>query len=117
MFHIALTTLTSSAHSGELRPIAPSYLTTILEALLNTLVSHSLPHTDAPLTSLLVALEEDHEVRRDVTRQILGWFGRINEGELGSTWEMDVAAVVREVGLGILRTYKVGMDSLRTSFA
>ncbi|KAH9858570.1 sister chromatid cohesion protein Dcc1 [Lenzites betulinus] len=91
---------------GELRPIAPSYLTTILEALLNTLVSHSLPHTDAPLTSLLVALEEDHEVRRDVTHQILGWFGRVDEGELGSTWEMDVAAVVREVGLGILRTYK-----------
>ncbi|KAI0829916.1 sister chromatid cohesion protein Dcc1 [Trametes gibbosa] len=91
---------------GELRPIAPSYLTTILEALLNTLVSYSLPHTDAPLTPLLVALEEEHEVRRDVTRQILGWFGRVDEGELGSTWEMDVAAVVREVGLGILRAYK-----------
>lgn len=40
------------------------------------------------------------------------WFGRVTpkEGHGGEDgkWEMDVNAVVKEVGLGILRTYKNG---------
>lgn len=91
----------------ELRPIAPSHLRTILELLLNSLVSESLDHTAAPLTTLLVALEDAHDIPRAVTRQVMAWFGRIDEGALGSTWEMDADAVVREVGLGILRSYRV----------
>ena len=37
-------------------------------------------------------------------RQVMQWFGRIAEDD---TWAMDVEAVVREVGLGILRAYRV----------
>ncbi|EIW62603.1 uncharacterized protein TRAVEDRAFT_112797 [Trametes versicolor FP-101664 SS1] len=90
----------------ELRPIAPSHLTKILECLLINLVSQSLPYTDAPLMPLIHALEDDHDVPRDITRQVMSWFGRIDEGQLGSTWEMDADAVVREIGLGILRAHR-----------
>ena len=93
------------ALTGELRPIARSHLTTILELILTNLVSLSLPHTAAPIATLLSALEDDHDIRRVVSRQVLGWFGRVDEGK--ATWEMDVDAVIREVGLGILRAYRV----------
>lgn len=33
----------------------------------------------------------------------MGWFGEINDGQ----WNLDVNATVREVGLGILRAYRV----------
>ena len=102
------TSLTCEAYDthvfvDELRPIAPSHLTTILELLLNCLVSLSLPHQAAPVEDLAAALEHDHEVRRDVTRQVMAWFGEVNAG----LWTMDVDAMVREVGVGILRAYKV----------
>ncbi|KAI0356391.1 hypothetical protein OH77DRAFT_1589352 [Trametes cingulata] len=90
---------------GELRPIAPSYLTTILEYLLNSLVSESLSHANASVTTLLRALE-DHDVPRDVTRQVMAWFGRMQGSGGSETWEMDVDAVVREIGLGILRSHR-----------
>ncbi|KAI0768752.1 sister chromatid cohesion protein Dcc1 [Trametes elegans] len=89
---------------GELRPIAPSHLTTILELLLTSLVSLSLSHAAAPVTPLLSALEDEHEIRREVVRQVMAWFGDIEGG--GATWKMDADAVVREVGLGILRAHK-----------
>lgn len=100
-----------SACIDELRPIAPSHLTKILECLLINLVSQSLPYTDAPLMPLIHALEDDHEVPRDITRQVMCWFGRIDEGQLGSTWEMDADAVVREIGLGIMRAHRVSTMS------
>ncbi|CAL1707413.1 unnamed protein product [Somion occarium] len=87
---------------GELRPIAPSYLTQILELLLNHLVSTSIPHQAAPLVALSSALETDHEIRRDVSEQVMAWFGQIDDG----IWKLDVNATVKEVGLGILRAYK-----------
>ena len=87
----------------ELRPIAPSHLTTILELLLNYLVSLSLPHDAANVENLLAALEDDHEVKREVSRQVMSWFGEVKEGK----WAMDVDATVKEVGVGILRAYKV----------
>ncbi|KAI0666542.1 sister chromatid cohesion protein Dcc1 [Trametes maxima] len=91
---------------GELRPLALSHLTTILELLLTNLVSLSLPHTAAPVSPLLAALEDDHDIRREVARQVMAWFGRIAPDGSGSEkWEMDVNAVVKEVGLGILRTH------------
>ncbi|KAI8975859.1 sister chromatid cohesion protein Dcc1 [Trametes punicea] len=92
---------------GELRPIAPSHLTTILELLLTNLVSLSLLYTAAPVSTLLTALEDEHEIRRDVARQVMTWFGRISEqSSKDETWEMDADAVVREVGLGILRVHR-----------
>lgn len=35
----------------------------------------------------------------------MGWFGEVGEDR----WKMDVVATVREVGLGILRAFKVRM--------
>ena len=93
-------------HTGVLRPLAPAYLTTILELLLTHLVSLSQPHTAASTRALCAALEEGHEVAREVTMQVMGWFGHIDADE--NLWDMDVRAVVREVGLGILRTYGRG---------
>lgn len=89
--------------SGELRPISPSYLTAILEFLLTTLVSNSFSHQSAPAEELMRILEGEHEVKRDVTRQVMSWFGEIKDHR----WTMDVNATVKEVGLGILRAYKV----------
>lgn len=89
---------------GELRPIARSHLTTVLELILTNLVSLSLPHIAVPVSTLLAALEDEHDIRRDVARQVMTWFGSIKD-ESG-TWEMEVDAVVQEIGLGILRAYR-----------
>lgn len=89
--------------TGELRPIAPAYLTQILELLLTYLVSLSLSHQAAPVDSLTSALEEEHEIKRQVCTQVMEWFGEIEDG----IWKLDETAAVKEVGLGILRAYKV----------
>ena len=93
----------ASALAGYLRPIAPVHLDTILELLLNYLVSLSLSHDAAPVEDLVSALVEAHDVPREVSSQVMGWFGQVDEG----TWKMDVKAVVAEIGLGILRHHKV----------
>ncbi|OBZ67045.1 putative sister chromatid cohesion protein DCC1 [Grifola frondosa] len=87
---------------GELRPIAPSHLNTILELLLNYLVSLSLPHDAADIKELASALEDDHDIKKSVSTQVMGWFGQVSDGK----WKMDVDDVVKGVGVGILRTYK-----------
>ncbi|KAI0315138.1 sister chromatid cohesion protein Dcc1 [Amylostereum chailletii] len=91
---------------GALRPIAPSYLHTILELLLTYLVSLSQPHQSASVAELAGALEGEHEIRRDVVGQVMRWFGSVEGEGRRERWQMDVAAVVRQVGLGILRHYK-----------
>ncbi|EMD37633.1 hypothetical protein CERSUDRAFT_154374 [Gelatoporia subvermispora B] len=88
--------------NGELRPVTPAHLTAILEILLNTLVSLSLPHDAAPTDRLVDILVQDHDMRRDVATQVMSWFGSVAD----DAWEMDVEAVVKEVGLGILRLHK-----------
>ncbi|TFK54270.1 hypothetical protein OE88DRAFT_1723980 [Heliocybe sulcata] len=86
---------------GRLRPISPSFLNTILELILNHLVSESVPHNAVPVDQLCLALEE-HEIRRTVTLQVLAWFGVIR----GPSWEMNVDEVLKQVALGILRPHK-----------
>ncbi|THH00140.1 hypothetical protein EW026_g2332 [Hermanssonia centrifuga] len=88
--------------NGDLRPIAAPHLTTILELLLNYLVSLSLSHASAPVEELAAALEDDHDIKRDISRQVMTWFGEVKNGR----WQLDVNATIKEVGLGILRTYK-----------
>jgi len=95
----------------ELRPIAPSYLDTLLELVLNLLVSLSMQNTSASVETLSAALAEGHEVSRTVSTQVMSWFGEIKDGK----WKMDVDAVVREVGLGVLRNHRhdpIAKDSL-----
>lgn len=89
--------------TGELRPISPYYLNTILESLLNHLVSSSLAHNSVPVEDLATALEDQYDIRRVISRQVMAWFGDIIDGE----WSLDKTAVVREIGLGLLRPYKV----------
>ncbi|KAK7687152.1 hypothetical protein QCA50_009655 [Cerrena zonata] len=86
----------------ELRPIAPAYLTQILELLLTYLVSLSLSHQAAPVQTLTSSLEEEHEIKREVCTQVMEWFGQIEDG----IWRLDELAAVKEVGLGVLRAYK-----------
>ncbi|KAH9910634.1 sister chromatid cohesion protein Dcc1 [Fomitopsis serialis] len=88
--------------NGELRPISPTYLNAILELLLTHLVSLSLPHDSASMDALCCALQDGYDVRKDVCKQVMAWFGNIIDGE----WCMDKTAVVREIGLGLLRPYR-----------
>ncbi|KAJ7665539.1 hypothetical protein B0H17DRAFT_1162678 [Mycena rosella] len=77
---------------GALRPIAPAYLTSILETILNFLVSQSMSALRAvPEEDVAATLADENEISR-----------ALREG----AWTMDVEAVVREIGLGILRQHK-----------
>ncbi|KAH7920068.1 hypothetical protein BV22DRAFT_1040301 [Leucogyrophana mollusca] len=87
---------------GQLRPITPAHLSTILELLLNYLVSLGLSHQAAPVEELVSTLADEHEIPRQVTEQVVAWFGDVNEG----LWSMDANAVTTEIGLGILRHHK-----------
>lgn len=89
--------------SGHLRPISPVYLCTILELVLNTLITLGLSYKAAPTGELIDALADEHEISRQVSEQVIGWFGEISYGK----WKMCVDDVVKEVGLGILRNHKV----------
>ena len=91
------------AFLDELRPIAPAYLNRLLELMLNLLVSLSMKHTSVSVEALSTALADDHEVPRTVSAQVMSWFGELKDG----LWKMDAEAVVREVGLGILRNHRV----------
>jgi sister chromatid cohesion protein DCC1 len=63
------------------------------------LVSLSQPHNAASVLELSRSLEFEHEVRREVTLQVMRWFGQVDDAD-GRRWEMDVEKVVRQVGLG-----------------
>jgi sister chromatid cohesion protein DCC1 len=88
---------------GQLRPISPTYLHTILELLLNLLISLSLPPDAAPVGELTSILDQDHEIHRAVSEQVMSWFGSLDDGR----WKMDAKAVVKEIGLGLLMNHKV----------
>lgn len=60
-------------------------------------------HNSVPVEDLISALADEHEIRRAVSEQVISWFGETKAGQ----WAMDVAGVVKEIGLGILRNYKV----------
>jgi len=72
------------------------------------LVSLSQPHDVASVLELSRSLEFEHEVRREVTLQVMRWFGQVDDAD--ERWKMDVEKVVRQVGLGILRQYKVRIE-------
>ena len=108
--------LTSS--TDTLRPIAPTYLHTILELLLTYLVAMGQPHDAASVVELASALESEHDVRREVTLQIMQWFGEVSGAKGEQLWNMDISGVVRQVGLGLLRNHRVrAIPSVSLSFA
>ncbi|KAH9083683.1 hypothetical protein EDB83DRAFT_2330521 [Lactarius deliciosus] len=87
-----------------LRPLSPSYLHKILELLLMHLVSLSQPHDAASVQELSQPLEDEHEVKREVTLQVMRWFGQVDAENV--SWNVDVEKLVRQVGLGVLRQHK-----------
>jgi sister chromatid cohesion protein DCC1 len=76
--------------------------------LLNTIVSLSLQHQAAPIEELTLTLEQEHEVKREVTTQVMSWFGTIETG----LWNMNAQAILCQVGLSILSTYEVSLFAL-----
>jgi sister chromatid cohesion protein DCC1 len=96
--------------TDALRPLSPSYLHKILELLLMHVVSLSQPHDAVSVLELSRSLEYDHEVKREVTLQVMRWFGEIDA--TNERWKMNVQKVVRQVGLGVLRQHRVGGCSL-----
>ncbi|KLO14630.1 hypothetical protein SCHPADRAFT_872384 [Schizopora paradoxa] len=96
--------------NGYLRPLAPSYLNTALELMLNTLVSLNAPKDSVPVVDLVEVLQSDHDISRDVMLQIMAWFGELGDAlnsiSQTTTWKMDVHAVARQIGLGILSRYR-----------
>ncbi|KAG0706126.1 sister chromatid cohesion protein Dcc1 [Suillus ampliporus] len=87
---------------GQLRPIAPAHLSTTLELLLNYLISLSLSYQAAAVEELVSVLADAHEIPRAVSNQVISWFGDVKEG----LWKMDADAVIRELGIGILRHHR-----------
>ncbi|KAH9176582.1 sister chromatid cohesion protein Dcc1 [Lactarius sanguifluus] len=87
-----------------LRPLSPSYLHKILELLLMHLVSLSQPHDAASVQELSQPLEDEHEVKREVTLQVMRWFGQVDADNV--SWNVDVEKLVRQLGLGVLRQHK-----------
>jgi sister chromatid cohesion protein DCC1 len=66
-------------------------------------VSLSLSHKAASVVRLATALLNEHEIPRQVSTQVMLWFGSVDGGK----WAMSVDDVLKEVGLGILRRHKV----------
>jgi sister chromatid cohesion protein DCC1 len=50
------------------------------------LVSLSQPHNAASVLELSRSLEFKHEVRREVTLQVMGWFGQVDDAD--ERWKM-----------------------------
>ena len=69
------------------------------------LVSLSQPHNAASVLELSRSLEFEHEVRHEVTLQVMHRFGQVDDADEWWETRMDVEKVVRQVGLGILRQY------------
>ncbi|KAJ7638890.1 hypothetical protein FB45DRAFT_904169 [Roridomyces roridus] len=81
---------------GALRPIAPAFLSSILESILNLLVSQSMSPQSVPAEELAATLADESEISRTVSSQVMAWFGEVSSD---GKWKMDI-------GLGILRQYK-----------
>ncbi|KZW00287.1 hypothetical protein EXIGLDRAFT_667661 [Exidia glandulosa HHB12029] len=86
---------------GELRPLERGYLAQMLKLLLNAIVAQKMSPDAALIDELVLALQE-HDVPREVTTQILPWFGTVE----GNKWKVNVAIVAQEIGVSILQTYQ-----------
>ncbi|KAJ8086718.1 Ctf8p and Ctf18p associating protein [Marasmius tenuissimus] len=87
---------------GELRPIAPGYLSRIIELILNSLASYSIDYRAISVEKLSTILMENHEVPSLISIQVMSWFGNIEEGN----WRMNVQSVIKEAGLTVLKSHK-----------
>ncbi|KAI0270369.1 hypothetical protein BGY98DRAFT_937437 [Russula aff. rugulosa BPL654] len=74
------------------------------------LVSLSQPHNAASVIELSRSLEFEHEVRREVTLEVMRWFGQADDAD--ERWEMDVEKVVGLVGLRQHKNDPISEDEL-----
>lgn len=88
---------------GELRPISNAHLEHILVLILNLIVSDSLQKDNVPVERLCDKLSNEHEIPRGISTQVMAWFGEFDNGK----WKLEPQALVRELGLGLLRKNKV----------
>ncbi|KAH8830482.1 hypothetical protein DL96DRAFT_1593118 [Flagelloscypha sp. PMI_526] len=80
-------------------PIASEYLLTILETILNLLVSLGLDYKEATISQMCDDMADQHDIPQSISTQVLGWFGQLKDGK----WSMDAPEVVRTIGLEILK--------------
>ena len=64
------------------------------------IISLSQRHNTASVLDLSRSLEFEHEVWREVTLQLMRWFGQVDEAD--ERGKMVIEKVVRPVGLGII---------------
>ena len=86
--------------------LPPNKLALLLSLILTLLEIHA-TSTEAssastPIRPVVDALEEDHEVRPELTREIMGLFGVVD----GAEWRYDARSMVREIGKGLLGNLK-----------
>ena len=88
--------------NGEVRTLSPRYLGEILTLILNCVVANSLDLTSVPAKCISDDLRIMHDVVPEVTLQVLGWYGEVDD--LGA-WCCDRDAIVKEIGIGLLRPF------------
>lgn len=86
-----------------LHPLPLEQLAEILVFIFTSLISYGLPRKKTPASKLVDILHSDHEVPPDVSKQVLKWFGELNE----DLWTMDEMKAIRQTGLGILKQKSV----------
>jgi hypothetical protein len=74
------------------------------------LISLSQRHNAASVLELSRSLEFEHELRREVTLQVMRWFEQVDEAD--ERRKMGVEKAVCQVGLGILRRWMVDFERL-----
>lgn len=85
-----------------------SYLSSVLELILNTMVASSLPLDAASVADITETLESDHDISSEVTQQVMSWFGKITRSSSTETvWDANVENIVRQLGIGLLSGYRV----------
>ena len=86
--------------------LPPNELAPLLSLILTLLTIHATSTESssarAPIRPVVNALEDDHEVRPELTHAIMGLFGEVD----GAEWKFDAQSMVREVGKGLLANLK-----------
>ena len=83
------------------------YLNTVLELLLNALVSSSSSLNSASTLELAEILQCDHEVAQDVTFQVMSWFGELSGLPTERLWSVNTGSIVKQLGIGLLSLHRV----------
>ena len=92
---------------GTLRHLPLATLSELLQKILVLIVSSSYKASSIPLDQLSQELYDEHAIRPELTEQVVRWFGTISEVAHESTWNANIVAIVRQIGLELLSYHKV----------